>query len=1040
MAQRGYAFLPTNRGFDSGGLAVHNLLRGDPRAAAYSFVDPNYLSPAERGEAPESGGWRPAGSDPWSVALRTVTNPLLILGAVLAMKYPIGKAADLLKWTEGISKYDKFMTPFAPVVKGLRGIFGGTTFRRLIETTAEEAHGFKTLTNNAYTEGLFAYKKATGRTASIPVQVASAIAQHGLNDAAHPVWGMVRGAFRTEAKAAGMAEHEIERIVAGIGRMDDPGRFQSMVSPEIVGGLRNAFKLSWEKVAAEIKGADASEITRMADALGLDIQIPKGMTEEKWVEALRGGLLAKEEARYFPHIHQKPNYATQQDLLNIFNQTPEEARARTLAGVNPVSNRMLDLKNRMLPSADDLNTFLPGVFSKETNAALSMLNRVPEIAKDGSAVGQKYRSFSLRATNVVESYAHSMGKTYAWTVKGLGNQIRDEVEGPMRAQAARSGSAAMRYKLALDTYVPLAMGKPSPSEAMYALGWSNAKMAAHKFFDGPVAKKYLGETTASWFAKQISKPEIQDLTFKSAGAKLAGMVYLDTLGLNPASAGLNLMQNLMTTAGVVPPQFLAKGFKNAAAGATKFISHYAEGGMTLEQAFIKAFPEYEAIGGISEIQMLTELRKARVGGTGSVGDKIETAKSALMAMFTGTERFNKLWAYHAGREWALAEKLGEVGSHGIGMEVMKMTQFPGGPLNKPAMMANWNPLLTQFTQFPLKTLELATSNPGTLGRMLIAGSLTYGAGQMAGLDLSRGLMFGALPLPEGSEADDPFFPLPIKPPIVQAAGAVASDLAMGEFNQTKRLIPMAVPGGSALARASTVMAPGLAEMLGRPYADYDNPQPDGSYPIYSTKGTLKGFKRPLSLFADAIGWRSLTGDPETELTTYLLKQRDRITGYRRDYIEAIANNNTTKARSINEEYQRAYPGMGVITVKPTDIRAVHLRHDVSRMERILESLPSEARAQFGQAVSVALGDLGDSAEFLGIDPAMLGTPGSTINRRDPARRNPSGGNQTQRIREASKGIGQGQQQGQQGGGFRSDQSGTVARPGFSGFEDFGSFN
>jgi hypothetical protein len=302
-------------------------------------------------------------------------------------------------------------------------------------------------------------------------------------------------------------------------------------------------------------------------------------------------------------------------------------------------------------------------------------------------------------------------------------------------------------------------------------------------------------------------------------------------------------------------------------------------------------------------------------------------------------------------------------------------------------MARWWPPFRQFTQFPLRTLELfmrgwPEGDFGTAGRMIAAGGAVYGAGRMAGLNLSHGLLWGALPAPYGE--DQPWYPLPVAPPLFQMGGAVLSDMFGGKFEQVPRSLPLLIPGGVALARVSTVLSPGVAKFLGRSYADYENQRSDGTIPLYSADGGLKGFKTPLQLFGDAVGWKTLTGDPEAELTRFLLAQRDQLRNERRQYIEAIAVNDMNKAQKIQAQHARIYPQLGPIAIKKSDIRAVHLRHDIGRLERILETLPADERAMYGQMVSMGLTEAAPS--FLGVDPALLGRPGATIKSRDPYRR------------------------------------------------------
>lgn len=151
-------------------------------------------------------------------------------------------------------------------------------------------------------------------------------------------------------------------------------------------------------------------------------------------------------------------------------------------------------------------------------------------------------------------------------------------------------------------------------------------------------------------------------------------------------------------------------------------------------------------------------------------------------------------------------------------------------------------------------------------------------------------------------------------------------------------------------------------------------------------------------------------------------QRDRIRDFRRQYVESIAANDWDGANRLQERFHKVYPELGDIVVKPSDMRAVHLRHDVARVERILETMSEEARGLFGPMVSVALGEAAES--FLGVDPALLSR--GTIKQRTGQRRVPQGP-QTRQM-----------QQVKEGGipALRPDQVGRRPDEAFTPFEPF----
>lgn len=119
-----------------------------------------------------------------------------------------------------------------------------------------------------------------------------------------------------------------------------------------------------------------------------------------------------------------------------------------------------------------------------------------------------------------------------------------------------------------------------------------------------------------------------------------------------------------------------------------------------------------------------------------------------------------------------------------------------------------------------------------------------------------------------------------------------------------------------------------------------------------------------------------------------------------------------------------------------------MRHDVSRLERIMETLPIEARAEFGQNLAVALGDSYET--LLGVDPALLAQK-QTAKARDFGRSTPFG-EQTQHLKtfleeESQKQAGplsKGQDHAMPNV-LRRDQGGSKPGQPFGSFEGFKSF-
>lgn len=70
-----------------------------------------------------------------------------------------------------------------------------------------------------------------------------------------------------------------------------------------------------------------------------------------------------------------------------------------------------------------------------------------------------------------------------------------------------------------------------------------------------------------------------------------------------------------------------------------------------------------------------------------------------------------------------------------------------------------------------------------------------------------------------------------------------------------------------------------------------------------------------------------------------------------------------------------------LLLKKADVRAMQLRRDVPRIEKILATLPKEMRSQFALMLQMAV--FSEGSNFLGVDPHLLsqGTPNSRMSQR-----------------------------------------------------------
>jgi len=137
------------------------------------------------------------------------------------------------------------------------------------------------------------------------------------------------------------------------------------------------------------------------------------------------------------------------------------------------------------------------------------------------------------------------------------------------------------------------------------------------------------------------------------------------------------------------------------------------------------------------------------------------------------------------------------------------------------------------------------------------------------------------------------------------------------------------------------------------YADYRNKTPDGRIPIYNNKHALIGALTPLQLTLKSLGLHPSGVAAEQGASRWLLAQREKIRAYRRDYLQALMENDNHKAEAVQKEWTKAYPELGPLQVKKSDIRALENRRQISRLHRIEKGLPSAYRPLFSQILGEA---------------------------------------------------------------------------------------
>lgn len=601
---------------------------------------------------------------------------------------------------------------------------------------------------------------------------------------------------------------------------------------------------------------------------------------------------------------------------------------------------------------------------------------VEGIQKELSEIGKvlaEPASYSLNPWDATGRYINSVASSYAWHGTGLGNKIMATVAKPGVFREAPHLESYL-----MDDVLPHIQGLKSFPQMTRSLNYSVRREKIFNWLNThPMIDKVVGSDRKKWLIDHFKQSKALSSS-ESVSAAISHHFYLSALGANLSSSSKNALQTFVTT--VNTPGIGVRGLWQGLRGfggqegllikMERYVGQIAKGAKPSE-AFNSAFPEFVRDAGnaskIVDAMLAGDVAKegyARI----SKGGAVETAKKILMAPFATTEAGNRLLAYYSGRNSHLYHNaaklasgtpqvrdalLSEAGQ--VGQTLNMLANFTGGPLGLPRALINMAPEWRQFMHFPTRfmgylhgSLRLGTDpnklDWGTMGRALAGSTMGYlTARNLLKTDISSGLLTGALPLPQYEKA--PFYPWPLVPPIAQIGGTAVKSLMTGDTRGLGDIAALLAPGGIAARRAYKSLAPR--------YADYKNPTEDGRVPLYNHDKALIGTLDPLELSLRAIGLRPKSVSAEAGAAKWLVSQRDRIRGYRRDYTMALFQNEPGKAEKINKDFQKAYPELGPLQIKKTDITALENRREISRLQRIERGIPTAYRPVFSQIIGEA---------------------------------------------------------------------------------------
>lgn len=984
--------------YDRPMLAMSNLLlRGNVDAATRSIFTPDTLSPAEMQTLTN----RFAGKNP-NLLIKTIldvaTNPLVIAGLVGGyLLWPAAGPATLSKVFTGLR---------AGVPKtGLLGQFVGGSFTRLrhlvkpavvqggkVVKPAESMHGALTDVHRAITN-------------FVSDQVEPRVKAYGaLGTGAGKGGAAGRRVVAAHKGWASGLDPYLKRIYGKYGFLDDapmaPGLQGRMTGEEqgAVDKVGNYLKGIWDKVATPDMVKQAKrEAKKRGTTLGSERQNywpQTGTPNEYRRKILQYGDSGKRAGDY------KQPLADSLKLKSGRN-IPDLDELRQMEAAGDVTKGLAD-KIQASVNADvaAFELKLRAAIGKAEPTHKSILSAVKDVSKDmdisshylneaaaristtmASPAGQGVDdainwaakmirtpgTYSLDLDPVLTRYAAKMGQTYGYmTAKPAGSsksygQVVDDLIDHFRTTTDANGRIMMPKGSATDLYIntqliPMSLGQKTASAVARNSKWATwRQMRADWLKKSPVARA-IPNDSRQWMIKNLE--DLHTLDYDAIGHGINEYLYMSTMGANLGPPSKNVFQNALTFVPLsgMGPTAWAKGMQETMKRARGYMSDYGKLGG--EKAFKKHFSDFVEMQG-PRSGLVEKLFGGQVPvnlpATG-VRRGVERVKDVMMAPFQFSELWvNRIPAFYGARAKGLQWGLDKAAAAKMASNVVDVSHFTGGPMGMPSgVMDLWAPL-RQFMQFPMRTVDFMLNSTrmgadptkldfGTISRMMAASAGAYTVGKNAlGLDVSAGLLAGALPLPqyEGSA----FYPFPFVPPLAQMAGNVVKGVATGDPKPIQDVGPLLVPGGLAARR--------LQKTLGRKKADYKNRLEDGRVPVYNDRGGLIGAYTPLQLSLRAVGLMPVDVAAERGAAKWLVSQRDQIRGYRQQWLEAKMANDPAKADKIQRQFQRQYPELGKMEFKKSDINSINQRRSSARIQRIMRGMPRAYKPLFQNIVQEA---------------------------------------------------------------------------------------
>lgn len=1005
--------------YDRPKLAAANLLKGDIGGMLQSITDPVGLSPDQM-ETIRARFLKGSEKNPLLKAVADMaTNPLMLIGLVMSLHPVWGKVArskDLAMFFKKGDHFIKDVNPFMKYITSMQtefralGPFG--FYDKLREFTLAKG-GYVEKHGDMVQDALEEFTRIVGRTPTKREQYMMALKLDGWDEPAEILSRSVKGGV-SQIRYRG---NPVQAFYSKFFNKDKPlldGLEQKMnaENPALMNTVSKIKKM-YESAKTDLKVGELDEVAAEHTQKGIEIgdtYFPH-VTTRTPIEAMGSidsttttrqyskQLIALTKKGVSRHLKERrggslPYRHELEVVKDLFSpEVWDKLDHLETARIGDIKKDLMDMVIRkgagLVPN--DIKDFMKSAdpdLLKRLEAAGSMANveqrlhsELLKLAATGdpkyidealsglaTAVGAPAR-YSIELLPVTQHYINATAPTYAWVSRGLGAEM-DAIVQKGAEGIIQAGRPAQRLGHLLEAWqtqtAPMLRGFKDPKEYARGIAFQDLSMRAMDVLSDPQNPytKLIPKQAKEWLVRNLSgaRGSISD---KTIGGRIAGLFYASTLGLNLSPITNNMMQNIGTTMNFTGPAGLVRGLTEVANRMPKYMSTAKKVGFdkAMRQVFPEYYAEFGAEGIMDAIAMGDSSMEGQMAGRyvkGAVGKTLKV----MGAPFGMSEKFNRLTSFYSFHNMGLKDGLAPEMAREMAGNMTRFTQFTGGVTGQPKILRGVFPPFRQFMHYPMRYLEMlygaqrmggdpTQRSLGVLGRGLVASTAVYELGKnLMGVDLSSGLMFGSLPKP-GYEGG-PFYPFPFVPPAVSLGGEALRSVATGNYDKLKEAAWLGVPSGLAIRRAIKTFSP--------KYADYKNRTMDGKIPLYNDKGMLINSLSPMQLIGKGLGVNLSAVKGEQGLMEYLLRHKEDMREYRRQYLEALSQNNLEKAQQINSDYMDKYKDVGPIVVKKSDIRAINTRKQVSRLNRTISGFPTEARGLFSQMVEQA--GLSEMAQYI----------------------------------------------------------------------------